>query len=107
MRVQGTKSETIDVEITDSTVTNIVTSGLDLGLTLRGVWQSFLKQQKLQNPGNYLKDGKWQYEYEVRGGSHGWDDIKIVRDATDAEIAFVELYDQLVQARLLLELKGT
>lgn len=103
MKVTGTKQTQVEVELSDAAVATIVTSGLTLELTMNGVWYSFLKQCKL-NKASYLENGMWKYDYEVRGGSHGWDDTESQRKATNAETTFVELYQQMKEAHTMLTL---
>ena len=89
MRLRATQTERVTVEVNSGELLHAFTQ--DKGISAREALGAL--RQKLCNSFKLPQEeycsineaGTWQYDYEVRGGSHGWDDTKVLREATSNE----------------------
>lgn len=104
------KKKKVEVYVSEQDVKMLVESGLiDIDTMRVGVRKQFLTAIGLSDDYERIyinKNGEWEHSWEVRGGSHGWDDEEVIRPATENEKIFEESLDAIVHAFTVAKLEG-
>lgn len=96
MKVKGTKTEFVEVDISTSDISNLIDNGeyTNIQTLFSGARRSWILRVTGLSGEVYIKDGYWYTAWEEDGGGHSWSATEKMTKATKIE---KDIWDRFVE----------